>query len=280
MRYFKLPDLGEGLQEAELIEWHVKAGDTVAVDDILLVVETAKAMVEIPSPQAGIIAQCFGAEGDFIHIGEPLVEYANVAEDDTGTVVGEINQADSDQDDEDFFIIGAAETQPNKQTSTEPGTSRFGGEILRGPRRAMAKSINATQVHSASVTLCEDADIDHWPDDTDITIRLCRAVAAAVEQQPIVNAWFDEQHLTLAPQQQIDLALAVDTDQGLFAPVLRDIANRDDKSLRAGLNALRQDVKERKIPARELQGATIALSNFGTLSRSSQLPPAAATPHR
>ena len=50
MRYFKLPDLGEGLIEAEIVEWHVKAGDTVATDQIMLAVETAKAIVEIPSP--------------------------------------------------------------------------------------------------------------------------------------------------------------------------------------------------------------------------------------
>ena len=52
MKIFKLPDLGEGLQDAEIVEWHVKAGDPVAVDQPLLSVETAKAIVEIPSPYA------------------------------------------------------------------------------------------------------------------------------------------------------------------------------------------------------------------------------------
>ncbi|HAD08314.1 MAG TPA: 2-oxo acid dehydrogenase subunit E2, partial [Porticoccaceae bacterium] len=53
MRYFNLPDLGEGLLEAEIIEWHVASGDSVAADQILVTVETAKAIVEIPSPREG-----------------------------------------------------------------------------------------------------------------------------------------------------------------------------------------------------------------------------------
>ncbi|MBV1921732.1 MAG: 2-oxo acid dehydrogenase subunit E2, partial [Pseudomonadales bacterium] len=84
MKYFKLPDLGEGLQEAEIVEWHISPGDTVAVDQIIVSVETAKAIVDVPSPQAGEIAALFGAEGDIIHTNEPLVEYAGENDADTG----------------------------------------------------------------------------------------------------------------------------------------------------------------------------------------------------
>lgn len=62
MKFFKLPDLGEGLAEAEIVEWKVSAGDTVAVDQVLLSVETAKALVDVPSPVAGVIARLCGAE--------------------------------------------------------------------------------------------------------------------------------------------------------------------------------------------------------------------------
>jgi len=83
MKYFKLPDLGEGLQEAEIVEWHIKPGDDVKEDQLILSVETAKAIVDVPSPQSGTIAALFGAEGDIIHTGEPLLEYANAEDDDT-----------------------------------------------------------------------------------------------------------------------------------------------------------------------------------------------------
>ncbi|HEV7394709.1 MAG TPA: biotin/lipoyl-containing protein, partial [Burkholderiales bacterium] len=56
MKIFKLPDLGEGLQEAEIVQWHVKAGDAVKTDQPMVSVETAKAIVDIPAPYDGKIA--------------------------------------------------------------------------------------------------------------------------------------------------------------------------------------------------------------------------------
>src|SRR5690606_1645358 len=104
MKHLKLPDLGEGLQEAEIVEWHVKAGDTVQVDQLLVSVETAKAIVDIPAPQAGVIAKTFGVEGDILHVGEPLLAYEG--EDDAGTVVGRLEGGGSAE--EDRFFVGAA----------------------------------------------------------------------------------------------------------------------------------------------------------------------------
>ena len=75
MSIFKLPDLGEGLQEAEIREWHVKVGDTVKVDQPLLSVETAKAVVEVPSPQSGVVKKLYGKNGDTMDVGKPLVEF-------------------------------------------------------------------------------------------------------------------------------------------------------------------------------------------------------------
>lgn len=98
MTIFKLPDLGEGLQDAEIREWHVREGDTVAIDQPLVSVETAKAVVEVPSPQAGVIAKLFGKAGDTVDVGKPLVEFVGeaspapppVAADDGGARKGAI----------------------------------------------------------------------------------------------------------------------------------------------------------------------------------------------
>jgi len=76
MSIFKLPDLGEGLPEAEIVEWFIKEGDTVEADKNIVSMETAKAIVDIPSPQAGKITRLFGAPGDIIHTGDPLLEFA------------------------------------------------------------------------------------------------------------------------------------------------------------------------------------------------------------
>src|SRR5215469_6591822 len=90
MHRFMLPDLGEGLEEAEIVSWYVNEGDHVVIDQPLLSVETDKAVVEIPSPSSGRIAHLFGAKGDLVKVGAPLVEFAEGAEQDTGTIVGDL----------------------------------------------------------------------------------------------------------------------------------------------------------------------------------------------
>ncbi|KLV07890.1 2-oxo acid dehydrogenase subunit E2 [Photobacterium ganghwense] len=74
MKTFMLPDLGEGLAESEIVEWHVKVGDIVEVDQIVLTVETAKATVDVPAPYSGKIVNRHGEEGDVINIGSLLLE--------------------------------------------------------------------------------------------------------------------------------------------------------------------------------------------------------------
>ncbi len=73
MPAFLLPDLGEGLTEAEIVTWHVQAGDTVTVDQPIVEVETAKAVVEVPVPFGGRVAALHGQPGDMVAVGEPLV---------------------------------------------------------------------------------------------------------------------------------------------------------------------------------------------------------------
>jgi len=82
MSTFRLPDLGEGLAEAEIVEWHVKVGDHVRVDQPMVSLETAKAVVEVPAPFSGVVTALRGAPGDIVPTGAPLIEF------DSGTVVG------------------------------------------------------------------------------------------------------------------------------------------------------------------------------------------------
>jgi pyruvate dehydrogenase E2 component (dihydrolipoamide acetyltransferase) len=84
MNTFRLPDLGEGLAEAEIVEWHVRVGDRVRVDQPMVSVETAKAIVEVPAPFDGVVARLHGAAGDILATGAPLIDF----ESDGGTVVG------------------------------------------------------------------------------------------------------------------------------------------------------------------------------------------------
>jgi 2-oxoisovalerate dehydrogenase E2 component (dihydrolipoyl transacylase) len=82
---FALPDVGEGLTEAEIVSWMVEVGDVVAVNDLLVEVETAKSLVELPSPYAGTIARLHAAEGDMVEVGSVIVTFGGSEAGDAGT---------------------------------------------------------------------------------------------------------------------------------------------------------------------------------------------------
>jgi 2-oxoisovalerate dehydrogenase E2 component (dihydrolipoyl transacylase) len=73
LKQFKLPDVGEGLTEADIVKWHVQPGDTVVVNQIIVEIETAKAVVELPSPHAGVVSGLLVAEGDTVDVGTPII---------------------------------------------------------------------------------------------------------------------------------------------------------------------------------------------------------------
>ena len=86
--YFNLPDVGEGLTEAEIVSWKVKPGDTVTVNQVIVEIETAKSLVELPCPFAGVISELMAAEGDTVEVGKPIIS-ATVADDAVGATVAQ-----------------------------------------------------------------------------------------------------------------------------------------------------------------------------------------------
>lgn len=304
---FKLPDLGEGLHEAEIQEWYVNEGDEVAKDQDLVAVETDKAIVEIPSPYDGTIVKCHGKPGDVLEVGDPLAEFdiegeipeepAEVEQrEDAGSVVGAVQSGDEVVKEE---AIGSGKrSQGVKATpavralanrlGVELSTVSPGGadgmvtaqdvqrvakilekvgpmEPLRGVRKTMARSMSQAHAEVASATICDDADIDQWAANGNIMLRLIRAVIAGRNAEPGLNAWFDSHAMGRRVLEHIDLAIAVDTEDGLFVPVLRDVTNRDEGSLDEGMTNLKQAVLERNIPPEEMRSYTFTLSNFGNM---------------
>ena len=73
---FHLPDVGEGLTEAEIVQWRVAPGDTVEVNDVLVEIETAKSLVELPSPFAGTVGELLAPEGDTVTVGAAIITIA------------------------------------------------------------------------------------------------------------------------------------------------------------------------------------------------------------
>ena len=298
MTRFRLPDLGEGLQEAEIVAWHVAAGDHVVADQPLVSVETEKAVVEVPSPQSGRIARLLVKVGDRVPVGAELVEFESGPHPDTGAVVGDLKAAPPTPAPARPAAAGGAEgikatpavrafarergvdlktVQPTgpEGTITREDVARAAAEPekpgarepLRGVRRSMALNMARAHAAVAPATLFDRADVERWYAPTaDVTVRLIRAIAAAAAASPALNAWFDDATMERQLFAQVDLGIAVDTESGLIVPVLRDVGGRDVAALRAAVDRLKMAVRDRTVQPSELRGATITLSNFGTLA--------------
>ena len=93
MSIFNLPDLGEGLREAEVVAWHVSEGDHVISDQPMVSVETDKAVVEIPSPYSGTVKRLLAGVGAIVPVGGPLAEIGTERDKDTGAIVGDLGAA-------------------------------------------------------------------------------------------------------------------------------------------------------------------------------------------
>lgn len=322
IKTFLLPDLGEGLPDATIVEWHVKEGDEVALDAPLVSMETAKAMVDVPSPHAGKIARLHGKAQDVIATGTPLVDFeiaaaegappaeagaTNAPEHRAATVVGNIATGNEVRAEAPLVVGGvralpavramarklkvdlarvtptgadgvvtiadvqkaaaqapaAAPSQPARQAT--PATAGTGAKPLTGVRRTMARVMADAHARVVATTTMDDADLHQWTGRQDITVRLIRAIVSASAAVPLMNAWFDDEALTLTEHRHVDVGIAVDSPDGLFVPVLRQAQGMDAATMRATLVRLRQGVLDRSIAASELAGHTISLSNYGML---------------
>jgi 2-oxoisovalerate dehydrogenase E2 component (dihydrolipoyl transacylase) len=116
VKTFLLPDLGEGLTEAEIVAWLVDVGETVAVDQPIVEVETAKSMVEVPSPYAGVVRELFGAAGDTMDVGKPLVSIAQGMGDE-----------EDESDAESADSSGEAYREEERAGAAQPASGSEGG---------------------------------------------------------------------------------------------------------------------------------------------------------
>ncbi|PJK11375.1 branched-chain alpha-keto acid dehydrogenase subunit E2 [Lysobacteraceae bacterium NML08-0793] len=366
-KIFNLPDLGEGLPDATIVEWHVKEGDSIRLDDNLVSMETAKAVVDVPSPVSGKVLRLAGGAGDVIVTGHWLAEFEmdlsmpqraegqdtghhhggsappppaaaetaapaakpeNAEKADAGTVVGAMQVGDAVITEAAVASGGvkavpavratarklgvdlsrvrptgvdgtvtmqdvkAAAANPallqtanaapaaapapaatqrsplsqsGKPMRTQPPSVAASGqpEQLKGVRRNMARVMADAHAQVVPTTLVDDADLHAWIGKQDITARLIRAIVAACKAVPALNAWFDGEKLSRTLHPHVDIGIAVDTEDGLFVPALRNADMLDAQGVRAGIQRLRAQVESRSIPASELTGYTISLSNFG-----------------
>lgn len=302
MSIFNLPDLGEGLPDAEIHEWYVREGDEVKIDQPIVSMETAKAVVDVPSPQDGIIEKLFGKPGDVIKTGVALVAFVEEQRKelaDKGTVVGNLEESQEKIDDK--FTIGYLADAKSIRVKATPAVRALAKKLgvdlsilkgsddhnlisradvehaakikinqlsenyepLRGIRRTMLTVMTESHKEVVPVSLFDEADIEAWPEGADITARLIRAVSVACAKEPALNAWFDTATSTRKCFDEVHLGLAMDTEDGLFVPVIHQANQQSVSELRTIIDNYKREVKSRSVSPENLKGATITLSNFG-----------------
>ena len=136
MSEFKLPDVGEGLTEAEIVAWKVKVGDVIEINDIVVEIETAKSLVELPSPYAGTVLALMVPEGEMVPVGTPIIS------------VGDPNEVSSDPTPAEPSAVQDAEMEIDLSNPRASGGGE--GESLVGRNKADRGPVRRARKGSAS----------------------------------------------------------------------------------------------------------------------------------
>jgi pyruvate/2-oxoglutarate dehydrogenase complex dihydrolipoamide acyltransferase (E2) component len=284
---FKLPDLGEGVAEGEIARWLVEVGQVIEEDDPLVEVQTDKTTVEIPSPAGGTIARILVTEGELVPVGTPLVvigdgeapaeparEPAAPPERVKATPLVRKIAADLGVD------LGAlAGTGPGGRV-TEEDVRRFstlsGGQTprrgperrvpLRGVRRLIAQHLTTSHREVPAVTVVEECDFTALAaarGERSYLPYLLQAVVGGLIEVPELNATLDGEEIVF--WERYDLGLAVQTDEGLVVPVLRDADAKSLDELEAEARRLADGARAGTLQPEELKGSTFTVTSAGKL---------------
>jgi pyruvate/2-oxoglutarate dehydrogenase complex dihydrolipoamide acyltransferase (E2) component len=302
---FKLPDLGEGLTEGEIARWLVAEGQEIGEDDPLVEIQTDKTTVEIPSPAAGKVARIFVAEGETVAVGTVLVVIgeanghageAAVAEDaprkqpaadvsdvsarlapghaspgrvratplvrrlaqelgvDLETLEGSGPQGRVTEED-----VRSAAASPGLAPGHAPEGRR---EPLRGVRKLIAEHMARAHAEVPPVTWVEECDFGAIDLKRLVPLTL-KAAAEALQEVPELNARLEGSEIVYLDR--YDLGVAVQTEQGLVVPVVRNCDTRSVEELAGEVARLAEAARANKLKPEELRGSTFTVTSAGKL---------------
>ncbi len=237
-----LPDLGEGLRTATLQTWLVQPGESIQKGQSYAVVETAKSLVDLPSPYDGKVITCHGIPGSQIHTGETLMTLASTHQ-EVATVVGTLSDH-------------TLECLPPTQAVPHPATEGIWDTCLPTELQNMAAYVSQSHEKSVPVTLHDCLRIDTVKQ---ITPRLLLALPQAIKAAPRLNAHYRAHH-HYACLDTVDIGMIMHTPQGLLIPVVQARHLHNWEALLTHL----ADIKSDPLPHCHAQ-ASIMLSNFGSL---------------
>jgi pyruvate/2-oxoglutarate dehydrogenase complex dihydrolipoamide acyltransferase (E2) component len=290
---FKLPDLGEGLTEGEVARWLVAEGQEVAEDEPLVEIQTDKTTVEIPSPAAGVVSQILVEEGEVVPVGTVLVVIGG-----DGTKPAPPPPSDKVSHGQERVRATPLVKRLGRELGVElaslEGTGPAGRvteedvrraapseglslghvpegrrERMRGVRRLVAEHMARAHREVPAVTWVEECDFSRI--DLELLVpTVLKACAAALQEYPELNARLEGNEIVYLDR--YDLGVAVQTEQGLVVPVVRDCATRSIDELRADVDRLADAARAGKLKPEELRGSTFTVTSAGKVAGLFQTP--------
>ena len=295
---FKLPDLGEGLTEGEIARWLVAEGDDIAEDQPLVEIQTDKTTVEIPSPAAGVVSSILVAEGATVPVGtvlvviggengSPTAASARPTSSEAPQRTASTNPVASGRVQATPLVrkiaaelgVDLASVTPTgpggriteddvrgtdrpRGSSEAPQRSEGRREPVRGVRKKIVEHLTRAHREIPAVTYVEECDF------TDVDLKqllplVLKATAEALKKFPELNARLEREDIVYLDR--YDIGIAVQTDQGLVVPVVRDCDTRSIDELRADVDALAEKARTGKLEPSELQGSTFTVTSAGKL---------------
>jgi pyruvate/2-oxoglutarate dehydrogenase complex dihydrolipoamide acyltransferase (E2) component len=290
---FKLPDLGEGLTEAEIARWLVAEGDHVEEDGPLVEVQTDKTTVEIPSPRAGTVLKILVAEGDVAPVGAVLVVIGEAGEQLLRAVDAGAGGAPASEP-----IVAVVPTDPTAAVRATPAVRQLakelgveliglrgsgpGGRIVegdvraaagaattvgrripvRGIRRAIAEQVTRTHREVPAVTFVEECDFTG----VDLSLLVALAIHASADalgRFPELNARLEGDEIVLLDR--VDVGVAVQTDAGLVVPVVRRCDRLALDEIASEVRRLADGARAGTLSAEELRDSTFTVTSAGKL---------------
>ena len=280
----KLPDLGEGLTEGEIARWLVSEGQEVAEDDPLVEIQTDKTTVEIPSPAAGKVTQILVEEGKVVPVGTVLVVIGGDGA--QAAPKPSASQAPAQQKGKATPLVrkiaqelgvdldSLAGTGPQGRITEEDvrgaASPREGRrEPLRGVRRLIAEHMTRAHREVPAVTWVEECDFSNV-DLKQLVATTLKACAESLREFPELNARLEGDEIVYLDR--YDLGVAIQTEQGLVVPVVRECDTRSVDELQRDVERLAEAVRGGGLQPEELRGSTFTVTSAGKLAGLLQTP--------
>ena len=293
---FKLPDLGEGLTEAEIARWLVEEGAEVEEDAPLVEVQTDKTTVEIPSPRGGTVLKILVAEGTVAPVGAVLVVIGEEGE-QLLRAVDETRADGGDDPGASEPLVAVVPADPDAAVRATPAVRQLarslgvellglqgtgpGGRIVdsdvqaaaagaadgkripvRGIRRMIGENLSRAHREIPAVTFVEECDFT-GVDLSRLVAHAIHASAQALGRFPELNARFEGDAIVLLDR--IDVGIAVQTEDGLVVPVVRGCERLGVDEIGAEAKRLADGAREGSLAADELRGSTFTVTSAGKL---------------